>query len=135
MATNPQKTQDPTEAALSAIQEALNILPAGSATPAEPGSDGQPPTPDLFRSDTDLPEAVALRAPANDDREQVGQILQALRRRPSRTPYLIAGVAAVVWAAAGLVLAYTFSGELAGLAPKALAGAVAAVAAGIVVPI
>ncbi|HWE76939.1 MAG TPA: hypothetical protein VG270_00335, partial [Pseudolabrys sp.] len=137
MANNPQKTQDPTEAALSAIQEALNIRPAGvSSAPVGAGSnvEAAPLTPDLFQAEPEG-EGVGLRAPANDDREQVGMILQALRRRPSRTPYVIAGFAAVVWAAAGLALAYTFSGELAGLAPKALAGAVAAVAAAIVVPI
>ena len=32
---------------------------------------------------------------ANDDRASVGQMLQAMRHRPTRTPYIIAGVAAV----------------------------------------
>src|SRR6185312_12788628 len=136
MANNPQKTQDPTEAALSAIQEALNIRPAGPASPAaEAAPDAEPATPDLFQADAEATDAVGLRAPANDDREQVGLILQALRRRPSRTPSIAAGLAAVAWAAAGLAIVYAFSGELAGLGPKALAGAVAAIAAGIVVPI
>ena len=103
MANNPQKTQDPTEAALSAIQEALNIRPAGSspqsATSADAPADAMP---DLFKPEGE--DAGGLRAPANDDREQVGMILQALRRRPSRAPYILAGVAAVAWAAAGLAL-------------------------------
>ena len=136
MANNPQKTQDPTEAALTAIQEALNIRPAAPSpapTPSE-SAPGLESTRDLFHSEEGS-DTIGLRAPANDDREQVGLILQALRRRPSRTPSIAAGLAAVVWAAAGLALVYAFSGELAGLGPKALAGAVAAIAAGIVVPI
>src|SRR6185503_4226185 len=99
MANNPQKTQDPTEAALSAIQEALNIRSAGSS-PQVPTDEPGEAAPDLFKPEGD--DAVSLRAPANDDREQVGMILQTLRRRPSRTPYILAGVAAVAWAAAGL---------------------------------
>jgi hypothetical protein len=134
MANNPQKTQDPTEAALSAIQEALNIRPAGSAPQAAaPAEEPAEVMPDLFKPEAE--DASGLRAPANDDREQVGLILQALRRRPSRTPYILAGIAAVAWAAAGLAVVYAFSGEIAGFGPKALAGVVAAIAAGIVVPI
>ena len=71
MANNPQKTQDPTEAALSAIQEALNIRPAGvSSAPvgAEPDAEAAPLTPDLFPSEAEG-EGVGLRAPANDTPE------------------------------------------------------------------
>src|SRR3569832_1709827 len=87
LANNPQKTQVPTEAALSAIQEALNIRPAGAAPQAAaPAEEAAEAMPDLFKPEAEA--ARGLRAPANDDRKQVGLILQALRRRPSRIPYI-----------------------------------------------
>lgn len=107
MANIQQKSKDPTEAALSAIQEALNInleqsssstssstSSSSTDTAAVPG-----PADDLFRpAERELPAR-----PANDDREQVGQILQALQRHPSGTPYLFASMAAAIWVAIGLL--------------------------------
>ena len=49
---------------------------------------------------------------ANDDRASIGQILQTLRRRPSRTPYILASVVSAAWAAGGIAIAYLFRGDL-----------------------
>ncbi|MGA2942805.1 MAG: hypothetical protein ABSE50_12290, partial [Xanthobacteraceae bacterium] len=99
MANYPKKMTDPTEAALSAIQEALNIHDEDERTdgpaeefPAPPPSadhimrETEPFAP-AFDDDFDR-EPIGIRgdvpAPlaANDDRQSVGQILRALQRRP-----------------------------------------------------
>jgi hypothetical protein len=100
MANNPKKVKDPTEVALSAIQEALNI----SDTTVDPnrnsigndlsqsGMSSAPPdysdSPFDTRVDTrsgaerpvfdPIEEPRAPRRAANDDRENIGQILQAI---------------------------------------------------------
>src|SRR5262245_54933380 len=132
MASNPRKVKDPTEAALSAIQDALNLreppaqapLRPGEApkgeTPAPPDRDfarpnGRVPTMDeeLFRDEREfqplLPgvEEPSQRRAANDDRQSIGQILQTLQERPSRAPYLVALVLALAWTVAALVAAWT----------------------------
>ena len=103
MANTPKKITDPTEAALSAIQDALTARD----TPVEPEPGSPPPPPvtaaepepvaeepwrtvrstssvreDLFAADPlSLPEEPdAVRRPANDDRESIGQILRGLQR-------------------------------------------------------
>src|SRR5512133_272200 len=111
MANTPKKIKDPTEAALSAIQDALTARDSA----AEPDSIGAPPPPtppaeeapseppwrtvrsaspggdDVVEEAVRLPEDQgALRRPANDDRESIGQILRTLQRRPARTSYLVA---------------------------------------------
>ena len=98
MANNPRKIKDPTEAALSAIQDALNLRETpsqASVRPTEP-SIPEPPasarpasrTPamdeELFGDSSQLslpgvPEPGQRRA-ANDDRQSVGRPTQA----PSR---------------------------------------------------
>jgi len=125
MANTPKKMKDPTEAALSAIQDALTVRdtasePAPIAPPPpqvthadEPVSEppwrtvrsAAPVKDDLFddevrRSD----EQGSLRRPANDDRESIGQILRTLQRRPARTSYIIATVFAADWMFVTLVL-------------------------------
>ena len=113
MANNPKKVKDPTEVALSAIQEALNIADAPTAnlepdrkgysrnetmTPAAderltPGFDlGEQA--DADRSET---QAAARRA-ANDDRETIGNLLHAIQKsRPGRNAYTLASVVSVLW--------------------------------------
>src|SRR5262245_57464862 len=119
MANIPRKMKDPTEAALSAIQDALNLRDSPAQTPGQAAASTEPAagdldfgrrparTPamdeDLFRDDRDqlsLPGvgSEAQRRAANDDRQSVGQILQSLQQRPSRLPYLIALVLSVGWA-------------------------------------
>src|SRR5262249_27333804 len=116
MANNPRKIKDPTEAALSAIQDALNLRETPSQASARPGEPSIPEPPasarspsrapamdeELFRDSNQLslpgvPEPGQRRA-ANDDRQSVGQTLQALQQRPSRTPYVIAALLSVAWA-------------------------------------
>src|SRR5712691_2685382 len=127
MANNPRKMQDPTEAALSAIQDALSLRDGEPSAAAEPPP--APPRPDPVdrtrenrrRSRRDAardqeiffgepaiadPEAADEPQPpaANDDRQSVGRMLHTLQRRPSRRPYVIAGIFAVAWIASGIML-------------------------------
>jgi hypothetical protein len=123
MANSPQKSKDATEEALSAIQEALSIRPSDPRATTSFGSaadSGRAPIPpaagDLFNDETQGPNWAAdddsPRRAANDDRATIGQILQALRRRPARLPYIIASGAALTWAIGGIATAYLYSTEL-----------------------
>src|SRR5471030_3270459 len=105
MANNPKKVKDPTEVALSAIQEALNIsdVPVDTSRSSvrnDPAPADQPSAPVYdegsfdFRAAPERPsfepieEPRAPRRAANDDRETIGQILQAIQRgRPTRGVY------------------------------------------------
>src|SRR2546423_14943406 len=107
---NKSKAQDPANAALSAIEEALNLeisAPDRAETGARPSlpsvDDGFTLEPPLARSaEDDPPEEEeearpgssfgSRRAPANDDRESVGQLLYALQHKPPRTPYMVATI-------------------------------------------
>src|SRR5436305_779085 len=128
MANTPRKMKDPTEAALSAIQDALNLRDPpstpqrSSETPADPNltddhvdfgaRSGRQPAmdEDLFRDDDQLSlpgvEDRSRRA-ANDDRQSVGQILQALQQRPSRAPYVLAFLLSLVWAVVAVAAGFT----------------------------
>src|SRR5437660_6887592 len=136
MANTPKKMQDPTEAALSAIQDALNLREgeqeAAPIQPPEPPAAVEPisaaretrrrtrsnpaaideekffseATASAREVSVDEPPPPSQPRAANDDRQSVGQILQTLQRRPSRAPYMIAGLFGLVWAAMGLTLAY-----------------------------
>ena len=137
MANTPKKMKDPTEAALSAIQDALSIR----ETVAEPGKSAPAAHTEelgdeapwrklrssaaqkdvLIEDEPDAPVGEGTRHPANDDRESIGQILRTLQRRPARTSYTIATVFAVVWVLAGIVLGWTYLPELqAALGPTGL---------------
>src|SRR5262245_55270691 len=124
MANFPKKASDPTEAALSAIQEALNIKdfeqqPAARA-PAAPGRPDSgpavkvesyarprppaapPAAPIEDAAFPDEPHSVAPpsetpRLAANDDRQTIGQILQTLQPRPAGRSNLVATGLALVW--------------------------------------
>ena len=127
MANNPKKIVDPTEAALSAIQEALKVAgrrgPAGASgrtacreplgSSEETGRRGmQRRLPDVRwnrrtqhrRSQSG--QRTRLRV-ANDDQQSIGQILQSLQRRPARTSYFVAAM---------------FSGRLGDRLPRPLLG-------------
>src|SRR6202043_2223843 len=118
MANNPKKVKDPTEVALSAIQEALNISDPTAADNARASSaheDVAPPIPPAtqpFNEPTfdtrpgandramfePIEEPRQTRRPANDDRETIGQILQAIQKgRPARNVYTLASLFAGVW--------------------------------------
>jgi len=145
MANIPQKSKDATEEALSAIQKALAARPSDPRSPTTFGApadsgQSQPVTADLFhdesQDDTWSADGTTPRRAANDDRANIGQILQALRRRPARTPYLIATLAAIVWAAGGLATAYLLHVELLAMLSSPRMGLAAFVGTGsaIVVP-
>jgi hypothetical protein len=148
MANTPKKMKDPTEAALSAIQDALQVrdvdkeevppaAPSKSAFPHDEPT-GDAPWPGL-RSDAasgslfdgreiGAPDATTDRRPANDDRESIGSILRALQRRPARTSYILASVFAAVWVIAGFALGALYLPQLqATLGPSGLTAPVLAV--------
>ena len=103
MANNPKKVKDPTEVALSAIQEALNIsdTPPPDNTRGSVRSDATSsnmPSPTSYDDGFDtrpsadrqifepIEEPRSTRRAANDDRETIGQILQAIQKgRPPAT--------------------------------------------------
>ena len=133
MANYPKKTIDPTEAALSAIQEALNIrdededhTPAAEPAAEVPadalidyGPAPAPVEPPVFRDDLraepigsrDLRPEAAPPA-ANDDRRSIGQILQTLQRRPAHTSYFVAAVFSAAWIVGCLALSWAFLSDL-----------------------
>ncbi|MGA7250665.1 MAG: hypothetical protein WBX35_05365, partial [Pseudolabrys sp.] len=119
MANNPQKAKDATEEALSAIQEALNVpAPQAGASPDADKGLTSPVTPapaDLFPQDTSQPWPIGESTPrraANDDRVGIGQILQTLRHRSSRTPYVAAAVGGFIWIVGGLAIASLYAAEM-----------------------
>ena len=157
MANTPKKIKDPTEAALSAIQDALSIrdeVTPDSQSSAAPAMETQteapvaeegsfeppwrrtrpaPPEDQEFAPEVHPPqEEPALRRPANDDRESIGQILRSLQRRPARTSYQIATVFAIAWVVVGLILGWMYLPQLEGaLSPTGLTAPVLAVLAAI----
>src|SRR5215468_4821334 len=132
MANNPKKVKDPTEVALSAIQEALNIDATKDTGPSSPARNeaqpSLPPTtplgepsfgpspsfdrPSMFDSAMDEPPLVARR-PANDDRETIGQILQAIQHgRPARNIYTLATLFGAIWIGGCALLTISFLSSL-----------------------
>ncbi len=105
-----KKSQDPTEAALSAIEDALNI---GNEAPAvaspAPDRRGEPrlrePANDVFAQRSRRTRERLPRRAANDDRQSVGQILQTLHRKPSNVPMLTALLGSIIWIIGGAALA------------------------------
>src|SRR5712671_1236735 len=127
MANTPKKVKDPTEVALSAIQEALNISDVGAdndrhsadseVSPSTSSSDAPVYSEAEYdtRANTERPifdtidEPRAPRRAANDDRETIGQILQALQKgRPARSVYTLATLFAGVWIAGCVLLTFSF---------------------------
>jgi Apolipoprotein A1/A4/E domain len=132
MANYPKKMTDPTEAALSAIQEALNLgneedirtqpeSMAGLLSGAtESRQSAVPPSPSEFLDDgpigtRDL-RGPALAGPgahaANDDQQSIGQILTALQKRPARSSYFFATVFSGAWIAGCLSLSWFYLSDL-----------------------
>src|SRR5271166_4955053 len=120
---------DPVSAAMSAIESALNLTdddnlatndspppaaPISAAKPAfvtpvlRPAAPSAEAAPLLRPSSTPLASAageteskpvLSPAPPANDDRETVGAILQAMNARPaSRTPFILALIGSLLWA-------------------------------------
>jgi len=125
MANYPKKMTDPTEAALSAIQEALNIgeeeqgtgRPEGMSGLLSDDADGRPQSaaPSGAAYDTDAIGTRDLAGPApaaNDDQQSIGQILHALQRRPARTSYFVATVFSCAWMVGCLSLSWAYLSDL-----------------------
>src|SRR5487761_1918457 len=132
MANIPQKSSDPTEDALQAIRDALatgqgersagqterRATPptfpdaaseqAQTPPPADADLTHEEPQPETWDSD----KPALPRQAANDDRANLGRMLQAMHSRPARTPFIVASVAAVAWTAGGLATASLFSDQL-----------------------
>ncbi len=144
MANTPQKSKEASQEALAAaIHEAIGIRDADRRS-GNGGPDADvaaPGTADLFHDDSQDAdrgtEDAGLPRAANDDRANIGQVLQTLRRRPSRRPYIVASLIGAVWAAGGIATAYLFRGELLDLFASPRLGFAAAVGtlSAIVVPV
>ena len=144
MANIPQKSPDLAEDALNAIQEALSggqgdrrsAVAGAAANESNRSQILAPPAADLF---VEPPEAddVPPRRAANDDRAELGRILQTLHHRPARMPYVLASAGALIWAAGSLATAYFYAGQLQTLfaTPRLGIAAVIGLACGIVVPV
>src|SRR5216683_1504398 len=130
MANNPKKAKDPTEVALSAIQEALNISDApidgnrgsvrsdattiASSTPdySQSPFDTRPSDDRPIFEPGEEPQRPTRRA-ANDDRETIGQILQAIQKgRPARNVYTLASIFAAIWVLGAALLTASFLSSL-----------------------
>src|SRR5215470_13524154 len=131
MAIYSKKGKDPTEVALSAIQEALNIResdlkPTRSAGPPEAAAAAEAADESRLRGARGSAREIPIETPAtdpghdqrevvkaaNDDRESIGLILQSLQRRPARTPFIIASLFTALWTIAALGLIYGLGGQL-----------------------
>src|SRR5437899_8998394 len=130
MANTPKKVKDPTEVALSAIQEALNISDTAADTSRnasmrnETAPSVAPPAPPVFDDEPTfeprpaanernvfdpIEEPRSSRRAANDDRETIGQLLQSLQTgRPARSIYTGATIFTVIWLAACAALTVGF---------------------------
>ena len=133
MAIYPKKSKDPTEVALSAIQDALNVrdtdiappIAASMATAAEASSEPRKRSPRMAPIESLEPEPFDPIAfppderdivhAANDDQEAIGQVLQSMQRPPRSTAFLIATLLSVLWVISSLGLMFALGGQLHGL--------------------
>ena len=127
------KREEPTKAPQEAPKPPLEF--------AEPQSQNASAAPRQFvrtRRPAGPPPQRRLSAPANDDIPSIGGLIFALQQRPSRTPFVVALVASVVWFliggffAFGLISSQVSAGGLSGMlgSSSALTAALA-----IIVPI
>ena len=135
MAKNP-KAKDPTEVALSAIQEALNIngTPPDNFRAGASRRDASARAPDLRASIDNhetLDEPRFGRLPANDDRETIGAMLQTIQKgRPRRSAYTVATLFAGLWIAACGLLTFAFLPAIEAIVGAESGGALALVGLG-----
>src|SRR5579862_2154906 len=104
---------DPMDAALGAIESALNLDAKGGDAPAAlPAAEEPPAQPQLLRRapSAEAPKFAQSTPPANDDRPTVGSLVQSLQVRPAgRGPLVLAGVASLAWV--GLVGFYFYTNQ------------------------
>ncbi len=85
------------------------------------------------------PAPARAHVPANDDMPSIGGLIYALQQRPSRSPFLIALIASVIWFALGLLVSWAVfqkSVDASASTADLLANpAIAAVVATVVIPI
>lgn len=99
------KVKDPTEVALSAIQDALNISDAPSGDDSFQTSRRDNVRPQASSFD----DALLGHGAANDDRENIGAMLQTIQRgRPRRGVYALATLFSGLWIAAAGLLTVAF---------------------------
>src|SRR5688500_12210893 len=104
MVHHPSTAQNPSDAALSAIEEALG---------AEE---------DLFGKDGARPSSLtANHRPANDDARSFSHIIHGMQRKASSAPLIAASIVSVVWAGASLFYTRRLIGELDLSAPGGMA--------------
>ncbi|HEY1541755.1 MAG TPA: hypothetical protein VGG01_05055, partial [Xanthobacteraceae bacterium] len=123
MANSPKKSKDPTEVALSAIQDALDMRAPEprSSLSAQRDPDHGPGEEDIFdesigpRVPDDNPTRAGSSLAANDDRASIGQILQSLQRRPTRMPYMVAILFSAAWIICALGLSFAYEKPVAAL--------------------
>src|SRR5262249_15856009 len=123
----PKKMTDPTEAALSAIQEALNVQddedkapgrPEGMSDLFEDTEQGRPQAPQTRRervsADAVGTRDLAAQPPpaANADPQSIGRVLQALQRRPASASYFVAGVFSAAWVSGCVALSWAYLSDL-----------------------
>jgi Apolipoprotein A1/A4/E domain len=111
MANTPKKIVDPTEAALSAIQEAIKVRDDAGQPAGVPGQLGIEGTRDGGDIGGRSSHPQAFRA-ANDDRQSIGQVLQALQRRPARTSYFVAAILSGAWLIGCAALSWAYLSDL-----------------------
>ncbi len=138
MANYSNRVKDPTETALSAIQDALNVRNEQQGAPGQPGipaaseageADGKAPgkidarwRPPAAPTDHGLPHDDARRGSprpdeqpriaANDDRQTIGQILQTLQPRRGGATTIVATGLAVTWAVLCFGLTWVYLPQL-----------------------
>src|SRR5215208_6845154 len=144
MANNPNKLTDPTDEALTAIQQVLSgpDQPTDNRTSEPVHSETPPPEPEpvqepirayqpapaaeksLFGNEMAAVEDDVRpnQFAANDDRQSIGQILRTLQQRPSNTSYVVATVFALAWAACGVALAFLYLPDLQSVLKQGTAG-------------
>src|ERR1700677_3989063 len=117
MANYPKKLKDPTEAALSAIQEALNLQgeeqagsrPEGDSSGSAANAAAAPVESDLFDEPIGAPAAAAA---ANDDQQSIGQVLRVLQNRPARSSYFVAAVFSCAWIVGCVALSWAYLSDI-----------------------
>jgi hypothetical protein len=137
MAQENKRLQESSAAGLSAVEQALDLDmfdPPGPAAataqdpapgprmpnvdePArperleEPGDEAVASAPAPAPSTLERPARTVVEpdraAVANDDRQNIGALLQALQRRPSGRPYVVALVASILWVGGLLYIGYS----------------------------
>lgn len=85
--------------------------------------------------------AAAARAPvpANDDMPSIGGLVYALQQRPSRSPFMVAGIASAVWLVLGVAVGWSLmakhGGEIGGITDMLANPIILGVGSGVIIPI